>query len=561
MKPNRLINWMKKALQALMCGMILLNSSMPIGAQVAIVDPENEQETIHSDPASSAMEARLGYSFAGDLADGKTVPVVDNLTAEAVNQPHFTLEAEPQILFADTPVTLSWEVKNPGQYKELTTEIILPKGLSIKTGTLLDTYAGKEEKDEQNRYQVDQGNSKGSLELLVEDLSLAPFVVEVQLKEGDNLLYGETLYLDEAHYTMSASKSEQIVAENGKVTIESSAKGMGMDLAIDVRNPSPNHAPGFSLSGNPFEIIAVDSTTKQNATKFAEAYTLTVTYDEERLMGMAESDLSLYYYDPEIKDWWPIETIVDPKTNQLTAQVDHLTVFDYQANTWQSATLPSVDSFQVNQFTGSGTYNLSLWTPPGPGGFQPTLNLSYNSQIIDDATAFVQASWVGMGWSLDTGYIQRDMHGTNEDLTDDTFLLNVGGVSSRLLPISTSGTVTSYATTDRSYMTIEYDSSTEAWTVWDNAGMKYVFGHTTATHTTDSCVNGTETLNLVWRWSLTAATNIFEQTITYAYANESKGGTNSCLNQVAVYPATITYPNSQYRVQFTRESRTDYQTT
>ncbi len=34
-----------------------------------------------------------------------------------------------------------------------------------------------------------------------------------------------------------------------------------------------------------------------------------------------------------------------------------------------------------------------------------------------------------MGWSLDNGSIERDIHGTTDDITDDTYLLNLNGVA------------------------------------------------------------------------------------------------------------------------------------
>ena len=53
----------------------------------------------------------------------------------------------------------------------------------------------------------------------------------------------------------------------------------------------------------------------------------------------------------------------------------------------------------------------AAWGPalPGTAGLQPVLSLSYNSQVFDEGAAFTQASWVGSGWSLNTGAIVRNM--------------------------------------------------------------------------------------------------------------------------------------------------------
>lgn len=179
-------------------------------------------------------------------------------------------------------------------------------------------------------------------------------------------------------------------------------------------------------------------------------------YDTDSLYGGSEDDLSIYYYDETTNDWWPVHTTIDKKTQTLTAQVNHLTVFDYKANSWQGARLPTIDQAQVSGSTGAATYSMSFWLPPAQGGFAPSLSLNYNSQIIDSSTAFTQASWVGAGWSLDTGYIERNMHATNSDLTDDTYQLVLGGVSTTLLPVNVSGTITTYAAKEMNYWTIQF---------------------------------------------------------------------------------------------------------
>lgn len=119
---------------------------------------------------------------------------------------------------------------------------------------------------------------------------------------------------------------------------------------------------------------------------------------------------SLFYYDEKAGTWMPLPTQVNTTTNQISGSSDHLMVFDFDIQNWEGATLPTVKGFQVALYTDAATYAYPFQLPPGPGGFQPNLQLSYNSQVVDSATNKTQASWVGMGWSLETGYIERDMH-------------------------------------------------------------------------------------------------------------------------------------------------------
>ncbi|HEY0770101.1 MAG TPA: DUF6531 domain-containing protein, partial [Sphingobacteriaceae bacterium] len=72
---------------------------------------------------------------------------------------------------------------------------------------------------------------------------------------------------------------------------------------------------------------------------------------------------------------------------------------------------PEAQSFQpagasdmVDLFTGDFSYNIPLFELPGPNGGYP-FNISYQSGVSMDQ----EASWVGLGWSLNPGAINRQM--------------------------------------------------------------------------------------------------------------------------------------------------------
>ena len=475
------------------------------------------------------------------------------LAADNTEGVRLRLTAEPQLANPGETATISWNISawpkiSNGPGTKL--QFFLPIGVDT------EEYEGVENADGQ-MIEIPLAAPKGSMHVTLGQNVELPFVIDAVLMVSDESIYTNYILLDRPHYRSTAAKASTISAKNGKVKVSVPAGAATEDLLVDVRDAGPDSERGYSLSGYPIEIVAVGSNTKKNIDKFNEEITISIQYDPENIYDWAEDDLKIFYFDEETMDWWPVATAVDKTTHTLTANVDHMTVFDYKAESWQRSRPPTVEAAQVSAQTGAATYQMEFWTPPAPGGLQPQLALTYNSQVIDNSTAFVQASWVGMGWSLDTGYIERNMHGTDNTLTDDTYSLSLNGVSMPLLPIETVGNITRYATEEINYSTIEHDSSTGNWTIWDQSGTRYQFNDQAKTHTTNACVTSTANLDLPWRWSLTAVTDKFGNTLSYSYTQQPKSTT--CVNRVAVYPDTITYPNNMYRIVFVRENRLDYQ--
>lgn len=82
---------------------------------------------------------------------------------------------------------------------------------------------------------------------------------------------------------------------------------------------------------------------------------------------------------------------------------------------------PEVQAFEpfgtsemVDLFSGDFTYNIPLFELPGPDGGYP-FNLAYHSGIGMDQ----EATWVGLGWSLNPGAINRNMRGLPDDFDGD----------------------------------------------------------------------------------------------------------------------------------------------
>ncbi len=72
---------------------------------------------------------------------------------------------------------------------------------------------------------------------------------------------------------------------------------------------------------------------------------------------------------------------------------------------------PVATTNMVNEFTGDLTYNLPILQIPGAHGGEYALSLSYHS----GASPEEEASWVGFGWTLNPGAINRALRGFPDD--------------------------------------------------------------------------------------------------------------------------------------------------
>lgn len=77
---------------------------------------------------------------------------------------------------------------------------------------------------------------------------------------------------------------------------------------------------------------------------------------------------------------------------------------------------PVVTNNMVDQFTGDFTYNLPVLNIPGANGGGYALSLSYHSGVNPEQ----EASWVGHGWTLNPGAINRSKQGFPDDWENET---------------------------------------------------------------------------------------------------------------------------------------------
>ncbi|OGP77592.1 MAG: hypothetical protein A2V86_17690, partial [Deltaproteobacteria bacterium RBG_16_49_23] len=149
-------------------------------------------------------------------------------------------------------------------------------------------------------------------------------------------------------------------------------------------------------------------------------------------------------------------------------------------------------SFKVDDFTGAAHMSYPITVPPARGGLAPQLSLNYSSSGGN--------GWLGVGWDLSVGFIQRrgPRKGVPKyDDTKDVFELQLGGAPQELVPI---GGGEYRLRIEGAYLKIIYYSSGNYWVVWDKSGIYMRFGidENSRIGKVKEPVNGTDT----YRWCL-----------------------------------------------------------
>jgi RHS repeat-associated protein len=166
---------------------------------------------------------------------------------------------------------------------------------------------------------------------------------------------------------------------------------------------------------------------------------------------------------------------------------------------YRATPLSSTGSWDVSTASGGFSYSVPITIPAPPVGSAPSVALTYDSQSVDGRTSGTntQASWAGMGWDLNAGFIERryrscadDGIPTVGDLCWDSpsssdpngayLVLSLGGVSSEMVQDGT-GTGDYHLRDDPGWriqhMTGGFGADDEYWVVSTPDGTLNYFGY------------------------------------------------------------------------------------
>ncbi len=492
-----------------------------------------------------------------------------------LSQLQINLQASPEFIRTGGKVSLNWTAGGPG-IEAFDILFSLPDGISLANDNPGGSY------DASSRIYRLPANATPPLKLLISSSAEVPLIIQAALFPQTAALADflenripsskqETLTLvEKVRLPKTGGKASGL---NGRVSVTFLDGTLTEGTDVFIQRPARERQPRHSLAGHLFEITAKGSLRGNHISKFGQELELQVSYADENIPAEQENDLAIHWYDPQTDDWISLPGYVDRENKIIHAYTTHFTVFDYDVENWQASHLPTIENFQVSGFTGAATYDLPIDLPQGPDGLTPDFSLSYNSQVVDKSSSLTQASWVGMGWSLDVGSIERNTNSTSWYTGDDSFFITMNGISSRIVR-DTSGV---YHLAQENFWQVSKLTNPDSWVLRDKIGNEYYFEE--LTNMRYHSISGIESCglsSLPIRWQLTRYRNIYDKEIVYEYAQETKKmnipenrtnasgvqvcgtGTTDADVTTASYLSAIQYPGNTYRVEFSREARADF---
>lgn len=371
-------------------------------------------------------------------------------------------------------------------------------------------------------------------------------------------------------------RAARVSSEDGHVTVQLPAQASRRALTLRASHapqadaPSSATRPGWKRGWDTVFLTATDDAGVDVHT-FDAPITIAMSYTPEQLqaLGTTEADLVIFWFDEAQQRWVPQPTTVDPATKTASITVDHFSAFQLSDGSSPSeAYIPSLQGFQVSQFTGAASYSIPIDVPAGAGGLKPAIQLSYSSASTDGtggARDAWQASWVGKGWSLEPG----GSVSVNKSLAGDGwnhYSFVFGGrsfdaVRGQLLPPYIGGDYGDQNLAHWSWHPVDEDFSrvraeevgngSYRWRIWDKSGTRYTF--TEPLLTTDSQTS------YVYKWLLTETTDVHGNRIVYDYQVDQINAYHPTYRLKAILwgydGATPGTGTARYKVEFDAGSR------
>lgn len=163
--------------------------------------------------------------------------------------------------------------------------------------------------------------------------------------------YGVSAWFPTASLTLIPSQNNSLASPNQSVTVTIPANTFDSSTTFTyTQQLGPSQSTGFlGFAGASFQIEAVNQY-GQPLTSFNNPITLTVDYQLEDVVGLDETGLLLYLWDPELQDWIDAAQTCEPGSTyqrdflntKLSVGICHLTEFALMSGPPQPIFIPIV---------------------------------------------------------------------------------------------------------------------------------------------------------------------------------------------------------------------------
>ncbi len=346
-----------------------------------------------------------------------------------------------------------------------------------------------------------------------------------------------------ANITSDNATSENITRNEvtiGDITLRFPKDVVATPMEVEFIERVPFGSTGMKVL-RLFELNAQDSQSGTKVSQFNKDIEISIYHSPGELDGLDAGSLRLYYLDENTRQWMPVPSSYNSQRRVLTATVNHFTNFGEQASPLANGP-GRVMATEVNMHSGSAVFSYPIELPPGPGGFQPKVELTYNSGSVDEMkNKRDMGSWVGIGWSLYLGRISYD-------LTTKLYTLDLNGGSYDLV----STNQTDYHTKPEQNFKINKSTNNTTWELLDREGIYYRFGGTidSLQYVYDNVTLSTQN----YRWDLSLMIDANNNTANVTYARDLISSNQTVRS---AYPEYLKYgSNGTVEVHFTSSNTT-----
>ena len=179
----------------------------------------------------------------------------------------------------------------------------------------------------------------------------------------------------------------------------------------------------------------------------------------------------------------------------------------YAQETDQDAPVSAVGgAVHADPFTGTATTSIPIEVPPGRGGIQPDLALVYGSSNGN--------GWLGMGWKLEKGVIERQTK-FGVDYSGDDYVFRLSGINVELVNI---GNDEYRAKVEGGFTRIKKLTATDGrpyFEATDTTGKTFIFGSEVGTRAADPA-----NADKIFRWCLERVEDVHGNYMTLSYTSD-----------------------------------------